>query len=247
MKIIQVIILLIICNNSFSSDYVQLTKKLAALRVEVEEKNKEVQEIRETNSRQLKELSIQNAELESSIRKEEVTKKQLSKKLVSLKRKIKKNDKGVVEIKPIVLDGINTLSEYIETSIPYKKSERLKNLNSLKAELKNNELSSYIALSRLWSALEDESRLMRSSHTTTSSIEIAGKKYLGTVLHVGSLVQLFQLEDGRYGETYKENETWINRLLVGAENISAAEELFSGMKKQIKVAAYKLPNRFGRQ
>lgn len=241
MKVVQLVLLLIVANVAFGQNYVKLTKEIASLRIEVESLNKEVEEARNSGTRELKGLSIQNAEVEATIRKEELTNKSLRDKLSELKLKLKKNDRGIAELRPIVVSGINKLSSYVSGAIPYKSTARLQNLSDLKRELENGEISSHLALSRLWSAYEDEDRLLRSSHLSRESIVLDGESYLADVAHVGSLVEMFSLEDGTYGITTKRDGVWTNQLLKNADEVNAAKNLFEGLKKQIKVAQYKLP------
>jgi hypothetical protein len=232
---------LILANQVQASDYLEMSKRLATLRTQVQQLDEEISEQRTRQATELSSYAMQRAELEATIRKEEIRKKQLQVKQSKLKKLLGDEGKGLNKLRPVVLDNIEKLSAYIETSLPYKKAERLRNIEEIKSELAKEEINSYSALSRLWSAFEDEQRLTREIQIAKESIEISGEQYLAEVLKVGSIAMFFSLENGEYGQAEKSPKGWTYSYLKSQTEISAVQKLFDGIRKQVKSAEYDIP------
>jgi hypothetical protein len=242
MKILTLLYAVLFTSTVLAKDYLDLSKKLASLRTQVERLNENVQEVRRNYSSELRSYSMQRAELEATIRKEEIKKKQLLEKVTRLKGQLGEDDKGHKELLPMVNMYVDKLTAYVETSIPYKKEERILNLSNLRKELDKGEVKSYKALARLWSAFEDEQRLTRENQITKERIEVDGKKYLAEVLKLGSLSLYFRLDNGKFGKAVKSGDEWKFTYFNDDSQSLAAGKLFEGIRKQIKIAEYTVPS-----
>jgi len=241
MKVLGIIILLTTAMPAMSEGYLEMSKKLAVLRSDVDSLAHEVEDLRKKQSTELRSYSLQRAELESSVRKEEIRKKHLVEKIKRIKNDLEKNDQGHQDLKPFVVEYAQKLSEYVEQSIPFKNSERISNLLEIESDLNKGDINSYQALSRLWSAFEDEQRLSRETQLAKEKIDIHGKTYFAEVLKLGSLTMYFRLEDGKYGKTIRDQDKWSFSFLEKENEVVAARKLFDGVKKQIKVGEYIIP------
>ncbi|MCB0421085.1 MAG: DUF3450 family protein [Bdellovibrionales bacterium] len=245
MKTKTLILIALMSSSSFAeTNYVDLSAQLAKLRTEVEQLNEDVQEVRRNYSNQLRSYSLQKAELEATVRKEEIKHKQLLEKISRIQGQMKNSDQEHQELRPMVFQYIDKLTQYVDTTIPYKRTERLENLEKLKTELDNNEVRSHQALSRLWSAYEDEFRLTRENQISKEKISVEGEEYLAEVAKLGSTSLFFRLDDGRYGRAIRSDKSWTFSFFQQDNQIRAAKNLFGGLKKQIKSAEYIIPNGF---
>lgn len=236
---------LLIATEAFAAkDYLSLSSELAKLRSQVEQLNEDVQEVRREYSSQLRAYSLQKAELEATARKEEIKKKQLLEKISRLKGQMKKEDRANGDLTPTVVQYIDKLATYIAGTMPYKKEDRLQNIETIKRELSGGEIRAHHALSRLWSAYEDEQRLTRENQVSKERIEVEGVKYLAEVAKLGSSALFYRLDNGQYGKAVQAGEEWIFQPFNDSEQTEAAKGLFDGLKKQIKAAEYVLPNGF---
>lgn len=243
MKVAFVIFVLILPGEIFSRDYMALSKKLASLRTEVENLNRNLEEIRKKYNEELRSYSIQKAELQATIRSEEIKKEQLRLKVKTLKTELSENEQGNLNLKPLVLSYIEKLDASIEKSLPFKKEERRLNLTKIKTDMEKGDISSYQALSRLWSAFEDEARLTRENQLSKEQISMNGKTYLAEVVKLGSVGLFFRLEDGTQGKGVFQDNEWQFLPLKERAEILASKKLFEGIRKQIKTGEYLVPTR----
>ena len=143
MKVVFVIFVLILPGETFSRDYMALSEKLASLRTEVENLNRNLEEIRKKYNEELRSHSIQKAELQANIRAEEIKKEQLRLKVRRLKTELSENEQGNLNLRPLVLSYIEKLDGSIEKSLPFKKEERRLNLTKIKTDMEKGDISSH--------------------------------------------------------------------------------------------------------
>ena len=216
-----------------------LSQKLASLRTEVEDLNKNIEEIRKNYSVELRSYSLQRAELEASMRKEEIRAEQLQVKMEKVRSKLSRDQQK--DFKPLILTYVEKLSESIKRRLPFKREERLAHLTKIRVDLEEGNTTSYQALSRLWSAFEDEERLARENQLSREQISIDGKTYLAETVKLGTVGLFFKLADGTQGQAVFQDNEWKYVPFTRREDILATQELFSGLKKQIKTGEYLVP------
>ena len=238
-----------------AKDYIALSQKLSALRVEVENLNANLEDERKNYKTQLNSYSLQKAELEATLRKEEIRKEQIQLKVPTLKKALTKNKQGNLDLKPLVFTYSDKLSSVIEGHLPFKKEERLSHVIKIRNDLERGNINSHQALSRLWSAFEDENRLSRENQLSRETISMNGTSYLAEVVHLGSVKIFFRLENGIYGMGIPSHlnsgskvqkpsdDQWKFVPLKEKSQILASKKLFSGIKKQIKTGEYLVPLR----
>ena len=225
-----------------AQDYMALGQKLSVLRTEVESLNKDIEEVRKNYNAELRSYSLQRAELEASIRKEEIKTEQLRIKIGKLKMDLSQDQQS--DLKPLIFTYIEKLSRSIEEGFPFKKEERLDHLEKIKMELKKGSMTSYQALSRLWSAFEDEGRLARENQLSKEQIVIDGKTYLAEIVKLGTVALFFRLENGTLGQAVLQDNEWKFVPFSKKQDVLATQRLFLGFKKQIKVGEYLIPTQW---
>lgn len=244
MKIIYLLMTVVLTSSIQASEYLELSKKIARLRAQVEQVNLDISEIRDIEKSKLRSYSLEQAEFDASIRKKEVENKQLKDKLKQLKEKIAKSSANNKDLSPIVKELITKLKNYIRNSIPFKQNDRLDNLVQIEQKLISGQLSSSQAMTRLWSSLDDEKILNRDMALVKETVIVDEKSYFISLIKIGGFGMVFKINDDKYGKIYKQDGTWHTETSITSAQKVAIDKLYDGFEKQIKTAQYDLPNIF---
>lgn len=230
-------------NPVFSADSSgTLAKELIRLRSEVEQKNSEVENKKQEMKARAKTLAIQKAELEASISKEQMRVKQLEQSLSKKRSVVASSDTDSSVLKKPVIDAIVSLRSLIAEQIPFKTSERLKELEDLKNGMESGQISPYSAVARLWSFVEDELRITRENGIFRQTVTVEGKDMLADVARIGTVMMFYKTSDGKTGYV-KKNGTSFEYVPYSLK--SQTEQvlvLFDQLKKQIRTGYFEIPN-----
>ncbi len=218
-----------------------LSKKVIELRQEVELLNDEYKTEREKVLSELKALSIQKAELASNIRNEEIRKKQLVEKIGKLKKEIGESSIESKALQPVLMNTIEDLELWIQSSLPFKQKQRLESLSQLRQRITKNEVSVIRAANELWSLIEDEKRLARETSLHKQSIPINGKLYLAEVVKVGMLFLYFKTENDDVGMAIRNGDTWSYTAFKNETKQTQTLAFFQSLKKQIRQGFFTIP------
>ena len=218
-----------------------LSEKVVKMRSEVELLNDEYKIEKEKVSSDLKILNLQNAEVETKLREEEIRNKQVSAKLSQLKNQLSEGLQQETELAPVLGQHFSNLKTYIENSIPFKHDERLAAVEQLERRYELREISAVKATNLLWSLYDDEKRLARETSLHRQTIDIEGTRQLADIAKVGMKYLYFKTELGQTGLIKMENGKWKYSYFSEARPRMQVEELFAGLKKQIRVGFYHLP------
>lgn len=242
-SIICVTILLISHNPVYSADSSgELAKELIRLRSEVEQKNSEVENRKQEMKARAKTLAIQKAELEASIQKEQMRVKQLEQTLSKKKSVVVTADADSSVLKKPVNDAIDSLKALITEQIPFKTSERLKELEDLKNGTESGQISPYSAVARLWSFIEDELRLTRENGIFRQTVTVDGKDVLADVARIGTVMMFYKTSDGKTGFVRKNGKSFEYIPFISKDQTEQVLVLFDQLKKQIRTGYFEIPN-----
>jgi len=131
---------------------------------------------------------------------------------------------------------------YIKESLPFRRAQRLAELDKLEEQQRSGILTYGKALVRLWSFVEDELRMSRESGSFQQTIELEGEERLVDVLRIGMVMLYFQSSDGSTGYSQKSNGTWAFAKSAGSKQSKQIANLFDSFKKQIRVGLFQVPN-----
>ena len=218
-----------------------LSTKVIELRKEVELLNDEYKTEREKVLNELKSLSIQKAELASNIRNEEIRKKQLIEKIDKLKKDIGQSSIESKELEPVIEKTLAELEAWVEGSLPFKQSERLATIKTLKDRIAKKEVSIIKAANQLFALIEDEKRLGRETSLHRQTIPVNGKMQLAEVVKVGMLLMYFKTEKGDVGLVTKGSQGWVYSPFVSEAKQTQTIAFFESLKKQIRQGYFELP------
>jgi hypothetical protein len=220
----------------------QLAKELIRLRSEVETKNSEVENRKQEIKARMKTLSLQKTELEASIQREQLRVKQLEQTINKKKSLIVTADFDSSALKKPVDDAIVALKALILTQIPFKMTERLKELDELKNGMDSGQISPYSATARLWSFFEDEFRLTRENGIFRQTIKVEGEEKLADIARIGTVMMFYKTSDGKTGSVKKINNSFEYVPINGKREVEQVLVLFDQLKKQIRTGYFEIPN-----
>lgn len=239
--LLKILILFCVSSEAQAVDTKLLSEKVIKLRQEVELLNDEYKTEREKVLNKMKALSIQNAELSSNIRNEQLRKEQLQEKIGQLKKEMDENSVESGELELILTETIGKLRSYIETSLPFKKQERIESVNKLSERLLKKEVSVTKGANLLWAMIEDERRLAGETSLHKQTIPMNGKMQLAEVIKVGMLFLYFKTEAGEVGLAQKKQGQWVYKTFHDQKKEEQTLAFMDSLKKQIRQGYFEIP------
>ncbi len=219
-----------------------LAQRLSSLRGEVETLSSELATLTADQRDELRSLSRQKVNLELELKKEE-TRVQKLRFAVSEKRDaIAETKNQDAELEPLFHRHLAAIRQFVETSLPFRRPDRLAALEKLENQLRTGLLSPPRAVSRLWTFVEDEFRLTRENGLYQQTIELEGQEQLADVLRIGSVMLLFKTNDDSVGYAEREEGAYVYRLVTDPASKKRLLSLFDSFRKQIRVGYFQLPN-----
>jgi hypothetical protein len=223
-------------------DVQALAKRLAGLRAEVEELSGEVDSKKAEIDAKLRSIRGQKADLEMQVQREETRLEQLRGAVNKHRERIEAHKQTENTLEPATLAAIAQVRTTVEQSLPFKRAERLAELDKLEEQLKGGLISPQKATSRLWQFVEDELRLTRENGLYRQIVEINGEEVLADVARVGMVAIYFKTEDARFGMAQSTQEGWQWQKLSDEKSSKQVRLLFESFKKNIRVGYFEVPN-----
>ncbi len=220
----------------------KFAEQLAELRSEVEALSSDVESAKDEQRARLRSLQTQKTDLDMQLQREERRIKQLESKMAEQKEEVAKESQVVDALKPALLESIGTLRGTIQSGLPFKKSERLAELDKLEGQVQGGVISPQNGANRLWQLTEDEFRLSRENGIYRQTIKLDGEEMLVDVARIGMVAMYFRTDDERYGLVQKVGGDWKYVEVTGEQDREQVQRLFDDFKKQIRVGYFELPN-----
>ncbi len=227
---------------SAADSVTNLTDELISLRAEVEALHADLDDEKEAIKSRMKSLAMQKSELEANIRREETRIKQIESGIAKIKETIAQNSSGSQALIPIVITAAESMEAIVQTSLPFKKSDRLEALKGIKSDLQSGLITPEKAANKLWAFYEDEIRLTKENGLFRQSLTIDGEERLVDVARVGMVALYFKSGDGQMGYAKKEATGWVITTTESSSDREQIEGLFDAFKKQIRTGFFTLPN-----
>lgn len=225
-----------------ADDTSALAARLANLRGEVEQLasqlNAKSTEQRET----LRSMSRQRADLELEVTRGETRVQKLLSEIAKRRTEIAEKKAKGDRLAPLVDESMTGLRNYVETSLPFRKPERLASLDKIQEQYKTGLLTPSRALQRLWSFVEDEFRLTKESGLYKQTIRVDDEERLAEVIRVGMVMLFYKTEDGKVGKVRGKDGKFDYVSIDDPTQQKLVLELFTSFKKQIRVGYFELPN-----
>lgn len=223
-------------------DYETLAAELARLRTEVESISAQIEDKKEATRTELRTLASQKTSLEAEIQREELRLKQIEQAFEEVQQKVREAGALQRELQPAVLDAIAKVRAAVAGGLPFRLDERLAELDKLGKDLEDEVVLPSIAVSRLWTFVEDETRLTRENGLYQQIIAVKGEEVLADVARVGMLMLYFRTPDQRFGKVEREGKGWTYVVFEDPKQIERAQSLFASLEKRVRVGFFELPN-----
>jgi hypothetical protein len=219
-----------------------LAAELAKKRSQVETLSTELDLKKSRMRDQLKSLATQKAELEIQIKKEEMKLSQIEQDLSKHEDRVSRKKVSETTLKPVVIERIQELKNYVQGALPFKLSERAAELEKLEELVTTNKLEPEKALARLWTLLEAELRLTHENGLYRQSIVIGGENQLADVVKLGMVLMYFRTFEGQVGYVVRAGNGWEYKVINGREDRKRILYLFDSLEKHIRQGYFELPN-----
>ena len=221
----------------------RLTTQLIDLRGEIDALSSEIALQREEQKQRLKYLYVQDNELQAQNSRDQSSLKKLKKNLQKNRNSIRLAGSDSAVLKPIVIDAIEQLEIYVQSSLPFKRSERLGVLREFKHQLETDVSLPQKSANRLWAFIEDEIRLTKENGVFRQTIWIDEEEILSDVARLGMVAMFFKIDDENLGTVRRKTDgSWEYTLVESSAGMSQIESLFGAFKKQIRSGLFELPN-----
>ncbi len=210
----------------------KLSAQLSALRAEVETLSNKVRQAQEVRNDRLRALEHSHTELQIALTKARSQHKLLTANKKTLLEMQATTSTPSPELITATENLLKLLGEHIDTSLPFKTSERsdaLKKIKELFSETPENHL---LVLERLWQFIADEDSLNRSFELNTDMITLAGQKYLVEVARIGMALLYFKTQDGRIGWLRPTGATYVAEVFEKQEMGEQVKALFANIRAQ---------------
>ncbi|MEE2788549.1 MAG: DUF3450 family protein [Myxococcota bacterium] len=219
-----------------------LADALAKLRVEIETLTDDIQSRKRSHRERDRVHESQRAQLEAEIQREEIRVTQLEARKAVLTTRIDRARQAETTLEPIFSGAADALEKYIQQSIPFRRTERLAEIETLKARLASGTMTPALAMTRLWSLVEDEQRMSRDTGLFRDTLVLNGQRTLVDVVRFGTVGLYFRTGDNRVGRVVRSGNEWRTEFVDVPESQTAILRLFENFKKQIRVGFFELPN-----
>ncbi len=226
---------------AFADDASELSQRLIALRGEVETLNSELELLREEQRTSLQGLAAQKAELENSLKRQQVAQLEARAKVAKLEEERVAAGTAGDALTPMLLAAIDNLRAFVAAGLPFKTDERLAALDEIRTQLASAQLPSRRAANRLWAFYEDEFRITRETGLHKQTIQVGNERVLADVAKVGSVMLLFKTDDSRFGAARRGPGGWSFVVAENAAEQARIAALFDALGKQIRQGYFELP------
>lgn len=242
LALVAILSAFIFSSLAYADDVEELAKKLIELRGSVEQLNAELEQNKAITASRMESLAIRKNDLDLQIQKEQFRLKQIEQSIQKKKDFLGKHSASAQTLVPLAQNIIEELTKYIKVSLPFRKEERLAELNKLANAVNDNTLTAQKALTRLWSFVEDEFRLTKESGLYQHTITLGDKEVLAEVARIGMVMMFFRTDSGITGWIEKRDKQWIYVTATNSDQVEAIIYLFESFKKQIRQGYFTVPN-----
>ena len=229
-------------SHAASNEISKLAQNLTVLRGEVESLSDQLEQQKNETRAKLRSLTTQEMDLDMQVQKESLRLEQLELAREKHLAEVRSGDKARGQLRPVILDGIERARASVKRGLPFKKAERLGELERLEEQIDKELLTPEKGGIRLWQFLEDEVRLTRESGLYRQTITLGGEEILSDVARVGMVALYFKTSDGRVGHVKREGDGWSYVELHGERERAQIESLFDAFQKNIRVGFFTVPN-----
>jgi hypothetical protein len=220
-----------------------LARELVGKRGSVEKLSGELELAKGAEREALRALAQQKADVERRLKALEHEREELDRTIAEREAAAAAREAGRKALTPLVARHLDALAAYVKGALPFRTAERVQALEELKRELEAGRTSPEQALSRLWSALEDELRLTRDTGLYRQQLAVDGSPQLVDVAKLGMVLLYVRTLDGRFGfAAPDEKGAWRAVLLTDPAAVARVRHLFEALDGHARQGHFALPH-----
>ncbi len=219
-----------------------LANRLVQMRGQVDELQTELSLSRDEHRNRMAFLTAQLTELEATRDREALRLQQLETELEKMRVDVAAAGDSSTVLEPVLMDQLSRLREQVSKGFPFKRGERLAELEEIETQLSGGVMTAQRAFNRLWAFVEDEIRISRENAIYSQSIALNGENVLVDIAKLGNAMMYFRTRDLRYGRAVESADGWRFELLTDPADQERTARLFDSLRKQIRQGYFELPN-----
>jgi outer membrane murein-binding lipoprotein Lpp len=241
-KTISIALTLLLSGTVLLANNDNMAESLMKLRAQVEQLDSQIDDEKDAYKASMKSLSIQKSELEAMVSREDLKIKQINKELEKVKAEITKASQNSEGLNPIILSAIDNLIAMIQTSIPFKKNDRIESVSKIKDQLNASLITPQKALSYVYNAYADEIRMTKENGIFKQTVQLNGKDKLVEVARIGTAMMFFKSPNDEVGYVTHNGSSWSYKQELNKEKQEQILNIFDAFKKQIRSGYFTVPN-----
>lgn len=224
-----------------AADADDLSQGLIRLRAEVEALNGELTLLRDEQRTTLGTLNAQKADLQANLDRQQLAAREIREKLMAAETQ--QVDAGLIadNLKPLLQQATSELRQFVADGLPFKREERLGELDAFRGQVDSGALPVPRAVNRLWAFYEDEFRITRENGLHSQTIALGDERVLAEVAKIGSMALYFRTQDGRVGQAQRGADGWHFAAVTERDDVARINALYDALKKQIRQGWFELP------
>lgn len=216
--------------------------ELARLRREVETLSSETIAKKEDVRARIAALEAQTLEIEVQLRREELSLAQLEGEAEARRAELAAHTSQNQALVGPLLTSIAAVRGTVASGLPFHLTERLAELDQLRAQLEGGLLAPEQVAARLWAFTEDELRLTRENALDRQIVQLPSGDVLADVARLGMVALYFRTDGGVVGMAARDGDRWIFRELASRDDEVAVEGLFTKLQHGVRTGTFTLPN-----
>ncbi len=226
----------------FANSVENMAESLIKLRAEVETLDAQLKDDKDTYKGSMRSLVTQKNSLEATIAREDLKIKQIDAELSKVKKEIKEASKNSQGLKPLVLEALTIIENNVVSSIPFKTTDRLRDIKNIRSQLESDLVTPQKALALTWNVYGDAIRMTKENGLFKQTITINNKERLAEVARIGTVMMYFKTPNNEVGYVVKDAHGYNYQVEQNKENQEEILALFDAFKKQIRSGYFQLPN-----
>lgn len=212
-------------------EVLEIGKSLSVLRAEVDALSHEVQLARDEAREEQMALARRKAALAGDLEEARLTEAALGRRLRDLQQTAAARATAADHLATPIHDAIERLREDVRRGIPFKVRDRVARLDEVDHVLAVEGPAR--AAAALWTILDDEIALTRSSQRARQSIELAGKPVLADILRIGMVALFFRTGSGDAGLGQRNPDgSLVWHVLDDSADRARIDALFEALRKE---------------
>lgn len=206
-----------------------LAEQLVRLRGELEGLDARLEDQREARRAQLRGLAAQRSALELELQRESLRAQQLDERLSKAADRRRAADTRRGHLTGALAPALVQLADGVRRDLPFRVDERVAELDSLRQALDAGTLSSADALGKLWTWVDSEVALARTTGLHAQVVRLGEADVMAEVARLGLVIAYARTADGRYAVAAHGPAGWTWSPLTAPAEVAQLDELYKAI------------------